>query len=83
MARNNVLRVDDHFDNLFSMRCFSYKACPEPAACSSCGAGDGHGDVTDKADLDLHIQPNVKYEDGTVVTSRTSSTRSSASTTGR
>src|SRR5260370_1308888 len=61
-----------NFDNLFSMPLFSYKACP-----GTCGLqlvpvlATDMGTVTDKGlTWTFHIQPNVKYEDGTVVTSQ-------------
>jgi peptide/nickel transport system substrate-binding protein len=59
------------FDNLFTMPMFTYKSCP-----GTCGAQivpDLATDMGTTSDNGLtwtfHIQPNVKYEDGTVVTS--------------
>ena len=60
------------FDNLFSMPLFTYKSCP-----GTCGAqvvpdlATDMGTVSDNGlTWTFHIQPNVKYEDGTVVTSQ-------------
>jgi peptide/nickel transport system substrate-binding protein len=60
------------FDNLYTMPLFMYKACPGP-----CGAqlepdlATNMGTVTDNGlTWTFHIQPDVKFEDGTVVTSQ-------------
>ena len=60
------------FDNLFTMPMFTYKSCP-----GSCGAqvvpdlATDLGTVSDKGlTWTFHIQPNVKFEDGTVVTTQ-------------
>ncbi|MDX6394666.1 MAG: peptide/nickel transport system substrate-binding protein [Streptosporangiaceae bacterium] len=60
------------FDNLFSMPMFTYKSCP-----GTCGAqvvpdlATDMGTVSDNGlTWTFHIQPNVKYEDGTVVTTQ-------------
>jgi peptide/nickel transport system substrate-binding protein len=60
------------FDNLFTMPMFTYKSCP-----GACGAqvvpdlATDMGTVSDKGlTWTFHIQPNVKFEDGTVVTSQ-------------
>jgi len=60
------------FDNLFSMPLFTYKSCP-----GTCGAqvvpdlATDMGTVSDNGlTWTFHIQPNVKYENGTVVTSQ-------------
>src|SRR6266567_720736 len=60
------------FDNLFSMPLFTYKSCP-----GTCGAqvvpdlATDMGTVSDNGlTWTFHIQPNVKYEDGTVVTAQ-------------
>jgi peptide/nickel transport system substrate-binding protein len=59
-------------NNLWDMPLFMYKACP-----GTCGAqllpdlATDMGTVSDKGlTWTFHIQPNVKYEDGTVVTSQ-------------
>jgi peptide/nickel transport system substrate-binding protein len=61
-----------NFDNLFAMPMFSYKACP-----GTCGLqlvpvlATDMGTVTDNGlTWTFHIQPNVKFEDGTVVTTQ-------------
>jgi peptide/nickel transport system substrate-binding protein len=61
-----------NFDNLFAMPLFSYKACP-----GTCGLqlvpvlATDMGTVTDNGlTWTFHIQPNVKFEDGTVVTTQ-------------
>src|SRR6266568_110263 len=61
-----------NFDNLFAMPLFSYKACP-----ATCGltlvpvlATDMGTTSSDGLTWTFHIKPNVKYEDGTVVTSK-------------
>jgi len=61
-----------NFDNLFTMPMFTYKACP-----GSCGlqlVPDLATDMGTTSDNGLtwtfHIQPDVKFEDGTVVTSQ-------------
>jgi peptide/nickel transport system substrate-binding protein len=60
------------FDNLFTMPMFTYKSCP-----GACGAqvvpdlATDLGTVSDKGlTWTFHIQPNVKFEDGTVVTTQ-------------
>jgi len=60
------------FDNLFTMPLFTYKSCP-----GTCGAqvvpdlATDMGTVSDNGlTWTFHIQPNVKFEDGTVVTSQ-------------
>jgi peptide/nickel transport system substrate-binding protein len=60
------------FVNLYSMPLFVYKSCPGP-----CGATLLPDLATDMGTVSangltwtFHIQPNVKYEDGTVVTSQ-------------
>ncbi len=60
------------FVNLYSMPLFMYKACP-----GTCGAqlepdlATDMGTVSDNGlTWTFHIQPNVKFEDGTVVTSQ-------------
>jgi peptide/nickel transport system substrate-binding protein len=61
-----------NFDNLYAMPLFSFKACP-----GTCGLtlvpvlATDMGTVTDNGlTWTFHIQPNVKYEDGTTVTSQ-------------
>jgi peptide/nickel transport system substrate-binding protein len=61
-----------NFDNLYAMPLFSFKACP-----GTCGltlvpvlATDMGTTSSDGLTWTFHIQPNVKYEDGTVVTSQ-------------
>ena len=60
------------FDHLFTMPLFMYKSCP-----GTCGAqlvpdlATDMGTVSDNGlTWTFHIQPNVKFEDGTVVTSQ-------------
>lgn len=61
-----------NFDRLFVMPMFTYKSCP-----GNCGeqlvpdlAAD-MGTISDKGlTWTFHIQPNIKFEDGTVVTSQ-------------
>src|SRR5712691_2295037 len=60
------------FVNLYTMPLFMYKSCP-----GTCGAqlvpdlATDLGTVSDNGlTWTFHIQPNVKYEDGTVVTSQ-------------
>jgi peptide/nickel transport system substrate-binding protein len=60
------------FDNLFTMPLFMYKPCP-----GTCGAQLAPDLATDMGTVSnngltytVHIQPNVKFEDGTVVTSQ-------------
>ena len=60
------------FDNLFTMPLFTYKSCP-----GTCGAQVVPDLATDMGTVSnngltwtVHIQPNVKFEDGTVVTSQ-------------
>jgi peptide/nickel transport system substrate-binding protein len=60
------------FVNLYSMPLFIYKSCPGP-----CGAALVPDLATDMGTVSnngltwtFHIQPNVKYEDGTVVTTQ-------------
>ena len=60
------------FDNLFTMPLFTYKSCPGtcgsqvvPDLATSMGTTSSDGKT-----FTVHIQPNVKFEDGTVVTSQ-------------
>ena len=69
-----------NFARLYTMPLMTYKSCP-----GQCGLqvvpdlATGPGVVSDNGlTWTYHIQPDVKFEDGTTVTSRTSSTRSSA-----
>jgi peptide/nickel transport system substrate-binding protein len=59
------------FDNLFTMPLFTYKSCP--GACGAQVVPDLATDMGTTSDNGLtwtfHIQPDVKFEDGTVVTS--------------
>ena len=60
------------FDNLFTMPLFTYKSCP--GTCSAQLVPDLATDMGTVSNNGLtytvHIQPNVKFEDGTVVTSQ-------------
>ena len=60
------------FDNLFTMPLFTYKSCP--GTCGSQVVPDLATDMGTVSDNGLtwtfHIQPNVKFENGTVVTSQ-------------
>ncbi len=60
------------FDNLFTMPLYTYKSCP-----GTCGAQivpdlatDMGTTSSDGKTFTVHIQSNVKYEDGTVVTAQ-------------
>jgi peptide/nickel transport system substrate-binding protein len=61
-----------NFDRLFTMAMFTYKSCPGncgqqlvPVLATDLGTTSDNG-----LTWTFHIQPNVKYEDGTVVTSQ-------------
>jgi peptide/nickel transport system substrate-binding protein len=60
------------FNNLYDMPLFMYKACP--GTCSAQLVPDLASDMGTSSDNGLtwtfHIKPNVKYEDGTVVTTQ-------------
>jgi peptide/nickel transport system substrate-binding protein len=69
---NTYYAWTQNFDPLFSMPMFTYKACPGTCGLQLVpGLAADMGTVSDKGlTWTFHIQPNVKFEDGTVVTSQ-------------
>ena len=59
-----------NLDHLWAMPMFTFKACPGTCAQITPGLATDMGQVSkDGLTWTFHIKPNVKYEDGTVVTS--------------
>ncbi len=60
-----------NLDHLWAMPMFTFKACPGTCAQIVPGLATDMGTVSDNGlTWTFHIKPNVKYEDGTVVTSQ-------------
>jgi peptide/nickel transport system substrate-binding protein len=60
-----------NLDHLWAMPMFTFKACPGTCAQIVPGLATDMGTVSDNnLTWTFHIKPNVKYEDGTVVTSK-------------
>ena len=60
-----------NLDHLWAMPMFTFKACPGTCAQITPGLATDMGTVSDNnLTWTFHIKPNVKYEDGTVVTSQ-------------
>ena len=58
-----------NLDHLWAMPMFTFKACPGTCAQITPGLATDMGTVSDNGlTWTFHIKPNVKYEDGTVVT---------------